>query len=170
MISTAESFALMLETACRDFEVLVALVSGRTQIVAADGPAYQAQAAVTMALAKSFVFHAVRAVRICEHGASQLAIDRQQRRTFLSSMRRLVEVRDVNEHGFDAVRVKSRPKQHLHEDHNGSLDETSMVILGPEQILMGPLNLWGFYRAVGEMRDVAGFRSLPLPGPAISLT
>jgi hypothetical protein len=38
-----------------------------------------------MAFAKSFVFHAVRARRICQHGAGALTIDRAERNRFLNA-------------------------------------------------------------------------------------
>jgi hypothetical protein len=60
------------------------------------------RACAQMALAKSFVFHVVRARRICEHGAGSLKVDRSERRLFLQGTAGVLGVRDVNEHGFDA--------------------------------------------------------------------
>jgi hypothetical protein len=51
----------------------------------------------------------------------------------------------------------------MHEHEGGTLDETSMVILGPEKILMGPLNLYQAYLKVDRMRKIAGFSVLPRP-------
>jgi hypothetical protein len=112
-----------------------------------------------MALAKSFVFYAVRARRICEHGQGSLGLDRLERTRFLKGTERLVHVRDVNEHGFDA-NGSSKPSKHLHEEESAVVDETSLTILSDQKVLMGPLNLYDVYVSVARMRGLAGFSSL----------
>jgi hypothetical protein len=65
----------------------------------------------------------------------------------------------VNEHGFDVnAEDTSRPK--MHYQYGGYTDETAMAILGPDKILMGPLNLCDVYPSIARMRDIAGFASL----------
>ena len=118
-----------------------------------------------MALAKSFVFHLVRARRICEHGAGSLKIDRSARKSFLDDTKEVLKVRDVNEHGFDVggrVRGKtSKPALHHHRVESAMLDETSVVVLGDQKILMGPINLFEMYAPTNRMRTLAGYRNLP---------
>jgi hypothetical protein len=69
----------------------------------------------------------------------------------------LIAVRDVNEHGYDGD-GSVRPSMHNHE--GAILDETSLVIHGPEEILMGPLNLHAVYLATNRIRTLAGFSAL----------
>jgi hypothetical protein len=103
-MSTATGFALMLETACGDFEAMQRLIRRETQLVFSNGQEdFGGRACAQMALAKSFVFHVVRARRICEHGAGSLKVDRSARKSFMQDTAGVVGVRDVNEHGFDAV-------------------------------------------------------------------
>jgi hypothetical protein len=157
-------FALMLETACNDFEALAKLVRNELRMVAKDQMSeVRAAATIQMALAKSFVFHVVRSRRICTHEAANLKIAREDRRRFLANTDTVLQVRDVNEHGFDppAAGKVSKPSMHFHSDVDAALDETSLVILGDQKILMGPLNLYAVYLPVSRMRQLAGFQSLP---------
>jgi hypothetical protein len=117
-----------------------------------------------MALAKSFVFHAVRARRICEHGAGSLTVNRTERKLFLSATAKVPDVRDVNEHGFDWG-ATSKPSMHHHSKNSAMVDETAMVVLGDQNILMGPLNLYDIYLPTNRMRKLAGFASLPRSRP-----
>jgi hypothetical protein len=110
-----------------------------------------------MALAKSFVFNAHRANRICEKNKAALALDRTDRTLFLKATDSLGPVRDVNEHGFDGG---SSVKPSMHHQGGGAQDETALVIVGREKILMGPLNLYTIYQAVDRMRQIAGFNAL----------
>ncbi len=156
--SIRTGFALMLETACEDFEILQRLIRQETTVVSShQRDKFRAAFRIQMALAKSFVFHAVRARRICEHGHGSLGIDRLERTRFLKGTEGLLQVRDVNEHGFDA-NASSKPSMH-HQD-GGSLDETSMVTDTENKILMGPLNLYDMYVPTARMRALAGFASL----------
>jgi hypothetical protein len=147
--STEEPFALMLETACEDFENLQDLVGGQLKVVAeqdkttTDGNearqnafrALRAPARIQMALAKSFVFNSHRANRICQKNKAALALDRTERKLFLKATEPLKPVRDVNEHGFDG---DGSVKPSMHHQEGGALDETALVIDGREKISMGP--------------------------------
>ena len=159
--SSSEGFALMLETGCRDFETLSKLVRSEVLLVDTAGePDLGAHGSIVMALAKSFVFYAVRAARICEHGSQHLKISREARKAFLNGVRPVINVRDVNEHGFDASRSgrkSSRPSMHTHEAEGAALDETSLIVLDDKKILMGPINLYEIYLRMSEMRHLAGF-------------
>ena len=161
-VSVAEGFALMLETACEDFEVLQRLIRQETRLVFGSGREdHRAGARVRMALAKSFVFHVVRAHRICEHGAPSLTVDRTERKLFLKATANVLGIRDVNEHGFDSSRGRtSKPSMHSHAKESAILDEISMTILGEQKILMGPLNLYNIYIPTNRMRKLPGFASL----------
>jgi hypothetical protein len=159
------AFALMLETACGDFETLQDLIRGDIQLVsgskgeqdlASRARTIRAKGKVQMALAKSFVFNAVRAHRICTSRAGSLTLDRLERKRFVKATEPLIGVRHVNEHGFDGDSTK--PSMHVQE--GGQLDETSLVIDGPDKILMGPLNLATIYTSVDRMRKLAGFSAL----------
>jgi len=164
-VSIAEGFALMLETACEDFEIMRRLIRQETVLISSSGNNdYRTIPRIQMALAKSFVFHVVRARRICEHGAGSLKIDSTERKLFLKATACVISVRDVNEHGFDAgstLRGKiSKPSFHHHTKVGAILDETAMVIHGDQAILMGPLNLYEIYIPTDRMRKLAGFTSL----------
>ena len=171
-ISAAEAFALLLETACEDFEILQALVNGEIQVASPNldeatpankhdhrkaHRAARAAQRIQMALAKSFLFNARRANRICTLNKGSLALDRLERTRFFKATDPLTAVRDVNEHGFDG---NGSVKPSMHAQDGGALDETGMVITGRDKILMGPLNLHSVYLAVDRMRTIAGFRAL----------
>jgi hypothetical protein len=170
-------FALMLETACEDFEICQRLIRQETTVTSThQRDKFRAAARIQMALAKSFVFYAVRARRICVHGQGSLGLDRLERTRFLKGTERLVQVRDVNEHGFDAD-AKATSKPSMHPQDGGMLDETAMVIESDNKILMGPLNLYDTYVPIARMRGLAGFASLhgtmfpdpPPPPPSMRL-
>jgi len=163
------AFALMLETACEQFEVLQLIRRDEIRIVSDYSPGdvraktkylRAPPGCIQAALAKSFVANVIRARRICEHGASALQIDRIERRLFLHTTDALLRVRDVNEHGFDVKGDESsRSALHFHE-HGGHVDETGLFIADAETILMGPLNLFDIYRCVARMRGLAGFATI----------
>jgi hypothetical protein len=164
-------FALMLETACEDFEIMQRLISGQLSMVS-QRPVGDVRASprISMALAKSFVFHVVRARRICACSPGLLRVDRVERNRFAATTAKALGVRDVNEHGFEAD-AESRPSLHFHHAEDALLDETSMVTLAPNKILMGPVNLFDLYGPTDRMRKLAGFSALrslrhPLSGPA----
>jgi hypothetical protein len=159
-LSVEKGFALMLEAACEDFETMQRLISGELSIVSrrASRRDWRAAPCVQMALAKSFVFNLARARRICEHGASSLTVDRAERKRFLAATAEVLSVRNVNEHGFD-VATDSPPSLHFHAE-GGGCDETSLVIDGPDSILMGPLNLAHLHKPTDRMRQLAGFSAL----------
>jgi hypothetical protein len=170
-LTPARAFALLLETACEQFEVLQAIVSKELQFTFGEPNDPQkrfifrrAPYCVQAALAKSFVANVIRAQRICEHGAQHLTVDRAERTRFLKSVSDVLLVRNVNEHGFD-VGSASAPSMHARD--GGLLDETAMIIRGPERILMGPVNLYDVYRAAARMRDLAGFNPHSPDGTAI---
>jgi hypothetical protein len=163
----------MVETACEDFENLQDLIGGHLQVVAVPRDpaipsnqddsrnaihAARASARIQMALAKSFVFNAHRANRICEKNTAALTLDRLERNRFMKATDQLAALRDVNEHGFDGGKDDVKPSMRLHSE-GGWMDETSLVVLGPEKILMGAANLYSVYLAVDRMRTLAGFNA-----------
>jgi hypothetical protein len=103
----------MLESACEDFEILQRLIRREIKLVSGSGlENHRAPARIQMALAKSFVFHVVRARRICEHGAGSLTVNRTKRKLFLKGTADVLRVRDVNEHGFDARTIGEAQRRH----------------------------------------------------------
>lgn len=173
IIDTGTAFALLLEAASEQFKTLQAivrqdlLVVSRSQFEAPsdDTGHFRAQAVIQMALAKEFLFTAVRALRIIEHAPSHLNVPKEQRKAFLALLRPIVSVRDVNEHAYDPANgsrgKSSRPSMHQHESESVILDETSLIILDPNRILMGPLNLASVFEKIEAMRITAGFSALP---------
>lgn len=162
--SIATRFALLLETACEDFEVLQRLIKQETRLISRDGGIdYRAASRIQMALAKSFIFNVVRARRICEHSQGCLAVDGLERTRFLKATAGALEVRDVNEHGYDTNGRISEPKMHSHAKESAILDETAMIVLGDRKILMGQLNLYDIYVPTDRIRGMAGFASLRHP-------
>jgi hypothetical protein len=170
-ISPAKAFGLLLETACEDFENLQDLITGDLIISCSTAAASRLNdrrkslrvvrtgATIKMALAKSFVFSVRRANRVCNLNRAELGIDRTQRKAFLKATEPIIAVRDINEHGFDG---NGSSKPSMHENEGGMLDETSLAVFGPKQILMGPLNLYELYVAVNEMRNIAGLTATSL--------
>jgi hypothetical protein len=162
--SVAEGLALMLETACRDFETLDRIIRRETVILTKQNNIdLKSIPTIQMALAKSFIFYSVRAGRICEHGHAELNVTKKDRKLFLTQLKPILAVRDVNEHGFDPANSgrgkQSRPSMHHHDNDQVAVDETSLVIIG-EKILMGPLNLYPVYDSISQMRSLAGWSSL----------
>jgi hypothetical protein len=49
----------------------------------------------------------------------------------------------------------------MHFQEGGYGDETSLVVHGPDQILMGPLNLRAIFTDVDRMRKLAGLCRSP---------
>jgi hypothetical protein len=164
-VPPGEAFALFLETACREFETLGAMLLGEIQLVASKPEnAVQVRHAaptIRMALAKSFLFNTNRAHRICLKNKAQMILDRVARKDFLRDTEPVTHVRNVNEHGFDGDKQSEKSKRSMYEQEGGFLDETALVLAGPKRILMGPLNLSDVYRAVARARNLAGFGALP---------
>jgi hypothetical protein len=170
--SVENGFALMLETACEDFENLQNLISGHLQVVTSprdpaippnkgdprQAAAIRASARIQMALAKSFVFNAHRANRICDDDKAALALDRFERNRFLKATSALAVLRDVNEHGFDGGKDDVKPSMRFHPEA-GWMDETALAPAGREKTLMGAVNLYPVYLAVDRMRTLAGFKA-----------
>jgi hypothetical protein len=176
IISAAEAFALTLETACEDFENLLDLIDGDIKVVTSPRDAAmsnhkvhrlaRAPLRIQMALAKSFVFNARGANRICQKNSAALALDRLERNRFMKATDHLAVLRDVNEHGFDGGKDDVKPSMRFHPE-GGWMDETALVASSREKILMGAINLYPVYLAVDRMRTLAGFNArLPRSTPS----
>lgn len=166
------AFALHIETACEDFEILQCLISGQLMIRPQVSEimrsptsdlnelrmAARAPSRIQMALAKSFVFNVRRANRILEFNKHAISLDRPTRKHFLKVSDVLTSIRDINEHGYDGRRTDKKPS--LHEHEGVSLDETSLFIQGLDKILMGPVNLAQIYPHIVTVRSNAGFSAL----------
>jgi hypothetical protein len=166
-LDPALAFAFMLESACEDFETLQNIIRGSIQLVAQGGapffaqrhPYLRARGVINMALAKSFLFHVRRANRICTQNKAAIALDRLDRLRFLKATGPFTHVRNENEHGFDENWTGGL-SLHRHQYHGGPFDVRSLIITGPEQVLMGSLNLHDPYLAVSRVRKIAGFPAL----------
>jgi hypothetical protein len=162
--TSEKALAVLVDRACMDFEDLRDMIERQIQLSWSESkdPATsirrkRAPSDIQMALAKSFVTNIVRARRIVEGGAASLKLDRSERTRFLKATEKMVPVRDVNEHGYDPD-AYSKPAMHFQE--GGLLDETSLVTLGPDKILMGPVNLAEIFPAVNCLRNLVGFSAL----------
>lgn len=88
---------------------------------------------------EAFIFDAYRAYRLVKGAevvfrAASMDVD-----DFLATLATLEKVRNVREHGMDA---KPKPASNsAHRDGAISVDETSLVYLGPNEIFCGPANL-----------------------------
>jgi hypothetical protein len=154
-----QAFAHRLETACLSFKTARRLLGQQLRIVdERNEEDTRVRADAVMALVQSFVFNTRRARRMCEQGASLPHVPRDERRRFVHATEILVKVRDVNEHGFDAKQSATRPKLHKHDD--AYVDEMSVTLASPDEILMGPLNLLTVYPSVERMRQWAGWEPL----------
>ena len=61
----------------------------------------------------------------------------------------------------DGDKQSEKSERSMYEQEGGFLDETALLLGGPAQILMGPLNLYNIYVAVARARNLAGFGALP---------
>jgi hypothetical protein len=164
-------FAGQLELAHQQFRIMLALIEGELVIQTAEAPTHPtsecslpfAKPRIIQALAKEFIFHVNRIHRMCDHGKTILNIEESNRRAFLAAVKPIVGVRHVNEHGFDLNRGArgrtTRPVMHYHEADNAQIDETSLIILGPDKILIGPLNLVKIFHHIEVLRNKAGYSS-----------
>lgn len=158
VLTVPKAFALTLETACKDFEVLQRLIANELKIVASDGREdHFGAGSIRMALAKSFVFHVARAHRICHQGQSELAVSELECTTFKAATAAVVGVRHVNEHGFDVTRNWSKPSLHINDEGTAFVDELSLEVTGVRKIRMGPIDLCDVYVSTDRMRGLAGF-------------
>lgn len=164
-----ERLALLLEVSCEQFELARAFANREFDVSAPMGTSKthlfrRANSTATMALAKEFLFNSRRALRLVEDGKGKLALDRPQRIAFINTLKPIIDIRNVNEHGFDEKSHSGkpiiRPKLHKHHDGFIAVDETSMVV-DNGKILIGPLDLESVYNSIFKLKEIAGFSSLP---------
>ena len=165
-LSPVSAFALLLGTACEQFETLQSLLSGEIKLMdRSEGGVlrrifyFRADACIRMALAKSFVANVVRARRIIDDGHTFLKVEKHARMAFLAQTKAIIRIRDVNEHGYDVKNNKNRPVFHYRSNSWG--DETSLNVDSPNKIFMGPVNLYSICLPTKRMSDLAGFKVNP---------
>ena len=172
-----ERLAMLLESACNQFEVLLKLLSDKIVILDKSQSAHifagsLAKHVIEMALAKEFLFNARRVHRLVDQGKGPLGLDRKIRRNLMSTLKPIIGVRDANEHGFDEKPMSGKPipkpRPHYHFGGAVSVDETSLMVIG-SKILMGPLDLRQIYNAVAILRNSAGYKSLKNHGESYGL-
>jgi hypothetical protein len=69
---------------------------------------------------------------------------------FRDFMTEATNVRNVSEHWGDVINPR-KPKPHSHISRAGltlSVDETSLIVLGPEELYIGPLNVYDVYKFI----------------------
>ena len=156
-----DSYSLLISSALGSFEALAGFLNGDLVVMRkAEDSNFKPYPFLNFysVLAKHFLFEMNRLYRVIEHATnlhSCLPLQEQgpfieARRDFVKKWRCLVNVRNVNEHGFDYKKSgkKASPSLHTHFDGQFALDETSLIILGANEILMGPINLADLYRDV----------------------
>ena len=143
---------------CKDLEVAISAASGKLVLARVTGsnsadvvPELSQQ--VINVFGKSALFNAVRAVRILEHAADKVDLDRDARKAMLKSLKPFLKVRDANEHGHDPKGRKVEIATTHHEDIGVALDQVSMIVMGPEKILMGEVNLVDLYNTFRSALD-----------------
>ncbi len=171
-----EDLAELVDRACWQFDTLTLLVTQRsnpaveTQILVIDptkrSKALSYESTIVTSLAHSYIFNARRMYRII-HGDKYFrsTIARLARRSFDSHMRKIIEIRDINEHVFDP-RTSLRRKRiaTTYRDPNTGLeagsffrDETGLqFVTATAQLLVGDLNLTQAHLSVMRMHGVAG--------------
>lgn len=157
----------MIGMACREYETMQRVLTGETLIRSKNFEHSFDEGTIIASLAKSFIFFLVRARRIMQHDAATINIDRNERVRFLKATEAVVAVRDVNEHGFER---NTRSPPEMHQNNVGLIDETSIYIGGPTEVIIGPLNICALYVPAKRANDIAGLHTLPpTPLPIVPL-
>lgn len=166
-IDPQQALAILLETASEQFKIGQRIITNDIEIKFDDKKNidetllyYRSKFTIINALFKEFLFNCVRARRICEKGSGVLGILDEDLDKFVKSLSDLTPVRNVNEHGFDLKDNRTKPKIYTHSQNLYSLDDTSLIILGPEEIYMGPVNIFQKFKIIEQMISVSGFLSL----------
>ncbi len=122
---------------------------------------------VRRALAQSFIMNLMKVCRFFDSGKNLDFIDPTDRREFVKLSKKVKQVRDAVEHGYDLHDGKggknSEPQLHEHSEFSAKLDETALIFIGSDAILMGPLNLIEFEVPIANMVRKYGFSSLHNP-------
>jgi hypothetical protein len=98
----------------------------------------------------SMLFECARARRIARDSSANIENLGLDSKEFLGIMDDVAAVRNVMEHWADVINPRTQ-KNHNHVSKGGlkiSVDESSIIILGPEEIYKGPLNLYDVYRYI----------------------
>jgi hypothetical protein len=171
-----EDFAELVARAYWQFETLTLLVAQRLnpsvgeQILVIDptktSRVRNYEHTIVTALAHSYVFNVRRMYRII-HGDSYFmgTIDRLARRSFDAHMQEIINVRDINEHGFDPQ--TSSPRNRIATPYRNPItgleagsffqDETGVRYSVPTaEFFMGQLNLTQAHLGVMRMYRTAG--------------
>ncbi|WP_333828023.1 hypothetical protein [Pararhodobacter sp.] len=149
-LSVSKRFEMKLRSALDCFELLADFVNEGSIIAFRDVSGRLAEDEFSgmkcvSSLAHKFIFEVIRLRRVIEHGHADLQLEPEFRRHFLRELKVVLHVRNVNEHGYDIRgNENSQPSMHPHE-HDGlnlALDETSIIVLSPQKILIGPINIY----------------------------
>jgi hypothetical protein len=137
-------FGLKLQAAVEAYQALQVIVQNEIDF-GSDIAFMRRRVAIEFALADRMIYSINQAYRICEHGKPQIVAPGFSRKSFLYRMRRLRQIRDVSEHFADYQKDSPKLTFADHDEESVRVDEASLVIVGPERILRGELNLYDVY-------------------------
>lgn len=146
----SETFELALKLASRDWVV------GPTEKWNQNEAAHHASSIVNRALIYQFVFASRRAYRVCEQGKAQLLLDRNVRKIFMTTLKTIVDVRDLIEHGSDVSFPQGknllRPKPISYLDGRLKVMSLTIIVIDGTSFLLGGIKLNDIFDAVVAMR------------------
>lgn len=146
----AERFRMFLTAAKSRFETAQLVASG----VIKETNSHLA-GAIIPALCDSFLFLCARANRIARDASAEIDAVGVSATQFKDFMKDVNDVRNVAEHWGDVINPR-KTKTHTHTSQIGfkiGVDETSYIVLGPQEIYSGSLNLYDVYLFLGAMLE-----------------
>ena len=118
---------------------------------------------LSMAWSIPFYFSVrARVSRDDPEGVKAHGVDADQFTAFMDDVAR---VRNVSEHWADAINPR-KLKSHAHVSRDNlklGVDETSLIVMGPTEIYVGPLNVHDVYLYITEI--VTQLKPPPIPQP-----
>ena len=103
-------------------------------------------------LSDAFIFELWRAYRLGKQAEQEIAEAGVDMHAYFLRLKSLDGIRNVTEHYRDA---KNPREAAVHEHDQGAiaLDETSLIVFGPEQVLRGDANLFDMYLVARETTE-----------------
>jgi len=144
----AARFEDMNVKAVHTYETLALIIAGGLVVTSADGK-ISARMDLMRPLSDAFIFELWRAYRLGKQAEKEIAEAGVDMQSYFDRLKSLDGIRNVTEHYRDA----KNPRQaaiHEHAEGAVALDETSLVVLGPEQVLRGDANLFDMYLVARE--------------------
>lgn len=141
-MTNADRFRMFLSQAKSRFETAQAVVSGSIRETNS-----QLSTSIIPALCDSFLFLCTRANRIARDASADIDATGISAEQFQKFMGDVSTTRNVAEHWGDVIRPR-KTKAHTHLSKVGlkiAVDETAYIVLGPDEIYSGSLNLHDVY-------------------------